>query len=225
MAKFNLAKIVAALPATLIENTIYLVRVGLGFDLYATNSDAASTIAHKLNQRRRKTWTQRISLFTDLRWISNVDVNTGTDDGISTEAAGTGVDPLVEWENIGEPLKKGDHLSKLEIRARCNNTEVTEIEIYVMFVRPDPITRWDTGYDNDNELFTEEIYRDFWVNNSEGALGHPINDRRRRVLNLDYTAPEDGEYRIFFKPSGTLTATRFFYPNFILDMILSGEGL
>jgi hypothetical protein len=40
-------KEVAALPATLIANTIYAVRRGTGFDLYIT--DSSGLIAHKLN--------------------------------------------------------------------------------------------------------------------------------------------------------------------------------
>ena len=41
-------KRVASLPATLVANAVYLVRVGTGFDLYVTNSDGS--VAHGLNQ-------------------------------------------------------------------------------------------------------------------------------------------------------------------------------
>ena len=166
----------------------------------------------------RKTWRTRITLYPDNRWISVSDTNFGFDDTNATESAGTGSDPIVEWENMGEPVKKNDHLDKIEIRSRTNNTEVTDVEIAIMFVRPDPISRWDTGFDNDNEIVSEQIYRDLWVNNSQGVMSHPTNDTGRRVLSLNYTVPEDGEIRIFYKPIGSVTANRFFYPTHILTM-------
>lgn len=45
---FNATKVVSTLPGTLAPNTIILVRVGAGFDLYC--SDATGAVAHKLNQ-------------------------------------------------------------------------------------------------------------------------------------------------------------------------------
>lgn len=197
------------MPASPIDKLL-AERVGIAGEISV--SDILALVKHKF----KKTWTQRIYLYTNLRWISNVDINFGTDDVNSTENADTGADPLVEWENIGEPVQKGDYLDTLEIRSRTNSLEVTEVEILVMYVRPDPITRWETGYDNDNEIHTEEIHRDFWVNNSQGVMQHPINDRGRRLLKLDFTVPEDGELRVFFKPSGNITTTRFFYANFML---------
>ena len=166
----------------------------------------------------RKTWRTRITLYPDNRWISVSDTNFGFDDTNATESAGTGSDPIVEWENMGEPVKKNDYLDKIEIRSRTNNTEVTDVEIAIMFVRPDPISRWDTGFDNDDEIASEQIYRDLWVNNSQGVMSHPTNDTGRRVLSLNYTVPEDGEIRIFYKPIGSVTANRFFYPAHILTM-------
>ena len=47
MATLRFAKVVASLPATLTPDTLYLVRAGAGFDLYA--SDATGSIAYGLN--------------------------------------------------------------------------------------------------------------------------------------------------------------------------------
>lgn len=47
MSAIRFSKIVAALPPTLAANTVYLVRVGAGFDLYVT--DATGVTAHALN--------------------------------------------------------------------------------------------------------------------------------------------------------------------------------
>lgn len=47
MAIFRVSKVVAALPTTLTADTLYIVRVGDGFDLYCT--DMTGNIAHTLN--------------------------------------------------------------------------------------------------------------------------------------------------------------------------------
>lgn len=41
------SKVISALPATLERDTVYIVRAGVGFDLFV--SDATGTIAHKIN--------------------------------------------------------------------------------------------------------------------------------------------------------------------------------
>lgn len=47
MAIFQASKVIAALPGTLNADTLYLVRVGEGFDLYCT--DSTGSIAHAIN--------------------------------------------------------------------------------------------------------------------------------------------------------------------------------
>lgn len=46
VAKFH--KVVSSLPGVLEANSIYVVRVGVGFDLYVTN-DQGAVIAYALN--------------------------------------------------------------------------------------------------------------------------------------------------------------------------------
>jgi len=47
MSKIKIDKVVSSLPSVLIEDTIYAVRVGVGFDIYFT--DSTGSIAHVLN--------------------------------------------------------------------------------------------------------------------------------------------------------------------------------
>jgi hypothetical protein len=47
MGRFRAEKVVSALPTTLAPDTIYCVRVGVGFDLYV--SDSTGAVAHKVN--------------------------------------------------------------------------------------------------------------------------------------------------------------------------------
>lgn len=54
MSLLRFAKVVAALPATLAPNTLYLVRTGAGFDLYC--SDVTGSIAHLINAPAPGAW-------------------------------------------------------------------------------------------------------------------------------------------------------------------------
>lgn len=47
MANLAVHKVVSALPGTLTPNAVYAVRVGVGFDLYM--SDSTGSVAHKIN--------------------------------------------------------------------------------------------------------------------------------------------------------------------------------
>lgn len=47
MSVFRVEKVISSLPGTLHPDTIYLVRTGLGFDLYVT--DGTGAIAYSLN--------------------------------------------------------------------------------------------------------------------------------------------------------------------------------
>lgn len=47
MAVFKIEKVIGSVPATIEANCLYLVRTGVGFNLYA--SDATGSIAHSLN--------------------------------------------------------------------------------------------------------------------------------------------------------------------------------
>ena len=48
MAVFKICKVVSALPAQLVASTIYLVKTGGGFDIYATN-DQGTIVAYPIN--------------------------------------------------------------------------------------------------------------------------------------------------------------------------------
>ncbi|HHA18783.1 MAG TPA: hypothetical protein ENK70_03665 [Methylophaga sp.] len=60
MALFRIEKVISTLPDPLSPNTIYLVRVGEGFDLYV--SDATGSIAHSLNASTESTAADQVFL-------------------------------------------------------------------------------------------------------------------------------------------------------------------
>lgn len=167
--------------------------------------------------------SMRTYFYSDLRWISWADDNYGHQTENASESAGTGVNPIFEWENRGIPFKAGDVIKSIEVRGRVNNTEITDIEMYLVYCHPTSLLTATTGMDNDNELTTIDLYRDMWKTPLNGQLPftHPINDEAIRVIDLDYTVLRDGDLRLFYKPVGANTATRYFYSSMLIDYELA----
>ena len=158
----------------------------------------------------RITRYMRHYLYADLRWISMADDNYGVNTENASESAGTGVDPVIEWENQGEHFKAGDVIKNVQIRARANNTQVLDVEIYMVYTYPSG-DQWLSGLNLDSEVTTVDLYRDMW---KTPTLGQPVSlaaitHRTKRDYELNYTVPADGDFRLFVKPIGTLTATRY----------------
>lgn len=151
----------------------------------------------------------RFYLYTDNRWVTDSDDNYGLSYYQFNENCGTGVDPLIEWEHMGIFIPKGRTIKKLHFTCRANNVQVTDVEIYGLLRHPNPITRWESGMDNDSEDTVIELFRELFVENASPALNGNMADRRRRTFVLDTEVPEDSYLSIYIKPVGTLTANRY----------------
>ena len=149
---------------------------------------------------------------TDNQWRTSSDKLKGVWDTNHNQGAGTGVDPSVEWESRGVIVPAGRTIKNIIVEGRVNNgTEVTDIEMYFLLKTPDPITRWDSGYDGDGEHVIEEVYRDNWYTPSVGAtFTGNINDTHARVLSVDHSVTDLSYLEFYAKPIGTLTQTRDF---------------
>lgn len=159
----------------------------------------------------------RFYCYTDNRWISDSDDAGSFMNENFAEDSGTGVNPDYEFEHQGRYLPKGTKLHTLDFVARSNSSEVTDMEFVVVLCHPNPITRWETGMDSDAEQTVIEIYRDtyFFPTVGDDFTGAFAIDLHRRKLDLDYTVPEDGLLKIYAKPIGTLTTTRYIYCSYM----------
>jgi len=151
---------------------------------------------------------------------------TGADDGYGfayyqfAEWAGTGSTPILEWEHMGVFLEAGQRLGKLRIAGRTNNTSVTDVQMYIVLRYPDNPLRWETGYDNDNEMDFTVLYNDLFANPSVGIpfSGGNMGDMRRRVIDLDHEVQQDCFFSIYMRPVTTNSNTRYFYHNWTLEV-------
>jgi hypothetical protein len=162
----------------------------------------------------------RVYCYTDNRWITDSDDVQGLNAINWNESGGTGVDPIVEWEHMGIFVPAGYTVVNFHLIGRANNNEVTDIELYICERKPNPITRWETGVDADGESTVTVLYRDLFENPTGGgsALTGNMNDRRRRTLAINHDVTEDAYISLYMKPTGTITATRYWYLNHTIEL-------
>lgn len=218
MAELKTHKYVNTLPTILEADSIYYVRFGNGFDIYITNT-TGTIVAHKLNRPNIPIiFTGRYYCYADFRWVTGMDDNYGNTYYQNNESGGVGVDPIIEWEHIGIPIPVNLRVKQITIKARTNNTQIIDGEFAIYKRTPNPITRWQTGFDSDAEDTVVELYRGMWWNNTD--LDQPdftgnTNDRHSRTFLMDTSNDanlfgEESELLIYFKPTGINTANRYF---------------
>jgi len=157
----------------------------------------------------------RVFCYSDNRWIASEDDNYGSSTENYAEPCGTGVDPIVEWEHGGMIMLAGESVENLQMIARVNNNEVTDMEIRVIIKYPNSSNSYDAGIDNDAEFTKETIYQGTWW--EPGWTGN-MNDRHKKLIEINHTFAQDCEIGIFFKPiRSSGTSTRYFYPTYRWD--------
>lgn len=158
----------------------------------------------------------RAYLYTDNRWVSNSNLNQGSNNENFNQSEGTGTLPTKSWNRIGDLIPKGTYLDELTIMGMCNSTEVQGIRLHVVFRYADPVSNYDNGIDNVNET-AEQIL----VNNGNFypfTYTGSVDDIYRSVRSLNYVTPEDGYLMIYYRPSGTLTTTRYFRHSYMVKL-------
>lgn len=160
--------------------------------------------------------------YADKRWVTDSDDNFGGNIENMNESGGTGANPLVEWEHMGILIPSGTLIRKLHMIGRTNNNDVTDQEFSLILRRPNPITRYQTGFDNDAEIETIEIYRGLWRDMVEGSTGTPfsgnMNDRHGAIVDINFFLKGNAELSIYSRPVGTNTATRYFTHSYTWEM-------
>lgn len=163
----------------------------------------------------------RVYCHTDNRWISDSDDVRGFNAQDAAENAGTNTNPLAEWEHLGMVIPAGYTIKNLHMALKCNNAEVTDVEICALLRHPDPITRWETGLDNDAEDVDTYLYKDLWINPVGGETVYtcPLSDLTLRNLPINHDVTQNSILSLYFKPVGTLTATRYVYATYNWELI------
>lgn len=137
-----------------------------------------------------------------------------------SEGADDNAVPTVEWEHLGLLIPAGRRLGKFHLTGRTNSSSISELEIYIGMKEPNPLTRWESGMDNDSELSMVPVYQDLFMN---PAVGTPftgnINDIHRRTYDLDHTVANDSLLMIYMRaPYYGSSSTKYFYHTWTLEV-------
>lgn len=163
--------------------------------------------------------TGRFYLYTDNRWVTDSDDNYGPSYYQFNESGAVGVTPVMEWEHMGIFVPAGRTIEKFHFTGKTNNSQVTDLEFYCVLRYPDPITRWESGMDNDGEddhvLLLNSL---FMAPVGETAFTGGTNDSHRRTWTIGQSVDQDSYLSVYIRPVGVLTATRYMRASYMWEI-------
>jgi hypothetical protein len=163
----------------------------------------------------------RIYLYADLRWIAIHDDLYGSNYYQYDENAGTGVGPILEWEHNGVLIPSGYRLKRFFLLGRSNNTQVTNLQVCIKEVKPNPITRYATGINADAEVVDDIIFDGLFTDMVFNATGQVFSnsfaDKHMGIGDVNHDFVDTSELRLYIKPVGALTLTRYFYATWTFE--------
>lgn len=156
----------------------------------------------------------RIYCFADGRWITINDDTYGSTYYQHAENALTGTDPDQEWEHLGTVMPADVFIKNFYMMGSTNSTQVTNLEVMITYTKPAGTNTYASGIDADAEDQHETIFRGLWTDMVADANGAPfggdMTDRHIGVARLNFLTPELGEFRLYARPIGNATGTRYF---------------
>ena len=158
----------------------------------------------------------RVYCYTDNRWVTESDSGYGSNYYQFRRTGGTGVNPIIRYHHLGFMIPKGKFIKNLTVTFRSNSSQVTDMQIQTITKRPTNLADWDTGLVNATPL-TNDVLSD--VTFMGVGWGTSLTRLRKKVIPLNYLVPEDVFLSIYFKPIGTMTATRYVYTTFNFEII------
>jgi hypothetical protein len=195
----------------LLANNDWTLKVGTGFTtaIVAAESDGDVTFPNQRTVRALMPFGGRYYLYTDNRWIGpNVY------QGLENKAVnlGTGATPNVDWEAMGDLfLQSGTVIKDVKMAWRVNNSEVTSLSWKLYF----QYNAWDGNADTTGEITRVELSGGTFT---PAGAATALNNEDLGIT--EYTCPDDGFLLLCVKPSGTITATRYFYVAGHADLLL-----
>ena len=150
----------------------------------------------------------RASMNTSNDWATH-QVSFGPYEAQWTSVRGNATLPTHSYTELGFNIPPAATLKKVSLICRANSTEITGMSMYIAIVDQDLGT--STEVDSNGEVTSTGVYgpTEFITANA--------NDLRAYSSALNYTTTNISNLKIYFKPTGTLTASRFFYFSIAID--------
>ncbi len=183
------------------------IRLKLGAGL-AIQPDG-TIVATGTNKDLLLTGGGRWYLNTNNSWVTDSDDNYSVQYYQFAEVAGTGAEPIYEWEHKGMLIPAGYNLEKLDIVGRLNAVDgITDLEYRVVIRHPNASNSWEvTGVNLDTEMTNIVAASGFLK--PAGYTG-VLNHQFKTSIDLANTPiPEDALVSIYMRPVGTVSARRY----------------
>ncbi len=132
----------------------------------------------------------------------------GVGSGNFNTSAGTGSEPTPHFNKFGPFVRKGTRLNRLLASFRCDNAQLTSINVRLMFQYADWSGAWD-----DTTLRSDLVH---------AADGLPIlNDRYSKIdeSQLGFVCPEDGFVLMYLQPANVVSGTRYVYSSICIETL------
>lgn len=138
-------------------------------------------------------------------------------------SAWTGVNPVVSWAWLWSWVRAGQKIKKITISwVRRSNAELTDIEFAINHRSPNGSNSWENWIDATSEVVNSTLFKeDSFMNSSiawQPQFNWDLSDMHSRTYEVDLEILEDGFLDFCWKPIWVLTATRFAYINYKIDL-------
>ena len=158
---------------------------------------------------------------TQNRWVTNSDDLYGPNYNQFNENCGSGNNPNIEWEHMGDLILPGTRVKSLTVAGRTTNNSVDDIEVYGLIRKPNPISRWETGMDNDSEDAVTDVFRGLFSNSGEFThSGNNSNDMRLQRWEFDVPVTDYSMLSLYLRPVGNFSGTRHFPMTYVWELEL-----
>lgn len=162
----------------------------------------------------------RMYCYSNERWVTNSDDRYGPSYYQWNENCGTGNNPTIEWEHMGDLILPGTRVKSLSIAGRVNNQQVSDIEVYGLVRTPNPATRWQTGMDNDSENTVTDLFRGSFRNGGVFTHSGNTNDLHLQRWEFDVPVTDFSMLSLYLKPTLNGTSTRYAYLTYVWELEL-----
>ncbi len=143
----------------------------------------------------------RFYMNVDNRWIT-FSTNYGIASENHSSSMGTASEPNTSHLGIGIYLRQGETLVDLHTAWRCNASDVTNVDVRMLFHTGLFDGTWNTAAETTQSVI-----------HSEDGVPMTVGWSQYKPSVTEFTAPADGFFMLVIRPVGTLTATRYIYTN------------
>ena len=162
--------------------------------------------------------TGRATLWDTQAWSHSGHTIYGPNDELWDSTAGTGSDPLYDWSMVGDFLRAGQTIGKLNVGGRITNLDVVDMEFILVAKQPVDGKTWGEALDDADFDFIE-LYRDNFFTPSVGDA-ITFDDQSAhysRTVDVNETLSKDSMIFMMFRPTTAPASARYCYCAYSFD--------